>query len=260
MKIKINDLNINYIKEGSKDYSVLILEGWGTSIATYRPLIDSIKQYSTVYCFDMPGFGETDEPMESLNLDDYVNLVIEFIKKQNLKKLSLVCHSNGGRVAIKMMAKDDLPFTIDKVVIIGGAGIIHKKSFKVRTKIRFYKIGKKILSNKLVKFIAPNALENFKKNRGSADYQSSTPVMRETMVKLINTNIEDCLPKVKAPTLFIYGENDTATPASDGEYMSKIIPDSGLVKVPNCGHYVYLENPGYVNLVIKTFFTEKNKL
>ena len=74
MKIKINDLNVNYIKEGSKDYSVLILEGWGTSIATYRPLIDSIKQYSTVYCFDMPGFGETDEPMESLNLDDYVNI------------------------------------------------------------------------------------------------------------------------------------------------------------------------------------------
>ena len=254
--LRLYKIDINYIKEGNGPQNILILEGWGTSINVYKPLIDSLKTYSTVYCFDMPGFGETTEPKSSLNLDDYVDIVIKFIEKQKLKELSLVCHSNGGRIAIKMMARDDLKFKVNKIVIIGGAGIIHKKSFKVRTKIKFYKIGKKILSSRIISKIAPNSLENFKRKRGSADYQNSTPVMRETMVKLINTNIEDCLAKVNAPTLLIYGENDTATPAKDGEYMSKIIPDAGFVKVAGCGHYVYLENPGYVNLVIKTFFTK----
>lgn len=68
MKTKINDLNVNYIKEGEGKENVLILEGWGTNIETYRVLIDSLKTYSTVYCFDMPGFGKTDEPKNHIHL------------------------------------------------------------------------------------------------------------------------------------------------------------------------------------------------
>jgi len=41
--------------------------------------------------------------------------------------------------------------------------------------------------------------------------------------------------------------------------MEKSIPDAGLVKVQNCTHYVFLEQPAYVNLVIKTFLNGGNK-
>lgn len=277
MKVKINGLNVNYIKEvcaledsnqnnnsSSAEISnepstkhspenVVILEGWGTKISTYNVLINSLKTYSNVYCYDMPGFGDTDEPKSSLNLDDYVDLAIKFIESQNLKAVSLIGHSNGARVIFKMMSKKDLPFKVNKIIIIGGAGLVHKKTFSQNLKIKYFKAGKKFLSLHIIKALFPNALDNFKNKFGSADYKSATPVMRETMVKLINEDIREYLPGIKAPTILIYGENDTATPPADGEYIREKIPDAGFIKVKYASHYVFLEYPAYVNLIIKTF-------
>lgn len=253
MNININGLNINYIKEGSGSSNVVILEGWGTKVSTYQVLIDSLKQYSTVYCFDMPGFGGTDEPNHSLCIDDYVDLVINFIKSQGISNVSLIGHSNGSRIIFKMFSRDNLPFDVNKIVVIGGAGLVHKKSFSQKFKIKCFKLGKKFLSASIVKTLFPKALDNFKNKFGSADYKNASPIMRETMVKLINEDICDYLEKVKSPTLLIYGENDTATPPSDGEYFKNHIPDAGLVKVKNASHYVFLEYPQYINLIIKTF-------
>ena len=79
IKTIINKLNINYIKKGNGK-AVLILPGWGTTVNTYMSLINSISTYSTVYCLDMPGFGDSQEPNTSWNLDNYVTFVINFIK------------------------------------------------------------------------------------------------------------------------------------------------------------------------------------
>ncbi len=94
MKTKIDDLNINYIKQGTGK-EVLILPGWGTTIQTYMPLINLLSSYSTVICLDMPGCGESDEPKEAWGLDEYINFVMRFINFLNLKQFDIIGHSNG---------------------------------------------------------------------------------------------------------------------------------------------------------------------
>ena len=69
----IDNLKINYIKKGSGK-TVLIIPGWGTVINTYTTLLNSISTYANVLCLDMPGFGESNEPPKSWNLDDYITL------------------------------------------------------------------------------------------------------------------------------------------------------------------------------------------
>ena len=140
IKIVIDDLNINYIKQGNGK-AVLILPGWGTTINTYMSMINDISPYATVYCLDMPGFGESDEPKQRWNLDSYIDFVINFIKSQDIKELDLIGHSNGGRIIIKLMSKK-LDFKVNKIILIGSAGIVHKKSFSQKVKIRSFKIGK----------------------------------------------------------------------------------------------------------------------
>ena len=78
------------------------------------------------------------------------------------------------------------------------------------------------------------------------------------MVELVNTDLREILPNIQVPTLLIWGTNDTATPISDAEIMEKLIPDSGLVKIENCTHYVFLERTEYVNKIITTFLTGGN--
>jgi pimeloyl-ACP methyl ester carboxylesterase len=99
----------------------------------------------------------------------------------------------------------------------------------------------------------PGALEKFKKTSGSEDYRNATPVMRDTLVRLVNEDLRHLLPNIKQPTLLIWGENDDSTPLSDGKAMEKLLPDGGLVVVKGAGHYCYLEQPSFVYRVLDSF-------
>lgn len=258
IKTLIDNLNINYIKKGTGK-SVLILPGWNTTIDTYMSLINSISTYANVYCLDMPGCGNSQELSTSWNLDDYVNFVINFIKSQNIKELDLIGHSNGGRIIIKLMNKQNLDFKVSKIILIGSAGIVHKKTLSQKFKIKTYKFCKKILEFKPIKIIFPNLLLKLKNSFGSEDYRNASPVMRQTLVQLINEDLQEFLPNLNVPTLLIWGANDTATPISDGEIMEKLIPNAGLIKIENCSHYVFLERAAYVNKIISTFLNGGNQ-
>ena len=99
ININILGLNINYIEQGEGD-NVLILPGWGTNYNVYKNLIDNISKYAKVYYFDMPGFGKSEEPKEAWNTDNFIELVKEFIKINKIDNITLIGHSNGGRIAI----------------------------------------------------------------------------------------------------------------------------------------------------------------
>lgn len=258
IKINIENLNVNFIKKGTGN-PTLIIPGWGTTINTYLSLVNSISAYSTVYCLDMPGFGESQEPNFSWALDNYVDFIIKFIETQNIKKLNLIGHSNGGRIIIKLANRKDLNFEINKIILIGSAGIVHKKSLTVRLKIYIYKLCKKILQLKPIKKLFPSSLSKLKNIFGSEDYKNASPILKQSLVQLINEDLKKCLPNINAPTLLIWGENDTATPLSDAKIMEKLIPDSGLVSIKNCSHYVFIENSIYVNTIISNFLNGGNQ-
>lgn len=257
IKTIINNLSINYIKKGNGKV-VLILPGWGTTINTYMSIINSISTYSTVYCLDMPGFGESEEPNASWNLDNYVEFVIQFLKNQNIKEVDLIGHSNGGRIIIKMMSKENLNFKVSKIILIGSAGIVHEKTLNQKIRIKTYKICKKIIEIKPINKAFPNLIDKIKNSFGSEDYRNASPIMKKNLVQLINEDVKQYLQKINVPTLLIWGENDTATPISDGETMEKLIPDAGLIKVENCSHYVFLERTAYVNKIISVFLQGGN--
>ncbi|MDE6214374.1 MAG: alpha/beta hydrolase [Lachnospiraceae bacterium] len=250
---KIDEIPVNYIDEGEGEV-VLILHGWGANITLYRGIIDTLKQGRRVMALDMPGFGKTPEPSEPWCVDDYVDFVLHFIDTFSLKKLSVVVHSFGGRVFFKMNARENLPFSIERAVLIDSAGILPKKSFKQKVSLRCYKIGRAFMSTKVMHFLYPDAVDNMRRRRGSSDYNSATPLMRATLVKVVNEDLEPLIGQVQCPTLLIWGDLDTATPIGDAKRMEALIADAGLVVCEGAGHFSFAEQPAKVNGALKAFF------
>lgn len=248
----VDNIRINYEQKGSGDLIVL-LHGWGSNIKLFSNLIDLLSKKYTVVAMDMPGFGESQEPPSAWCVDDYVDFVIKFLSDYDAKQVMLLGHSFGGRVIIKLNSRKDLPFTVSKVILVDSAGILPPKSNKKSWRTRKYKMGKAFLSTKIMRKLAPNALEKLRVKYGSADYVAASPLMRQVLVKVVNEDLEPLLPNIKCPTLLIWGVNDTATPLSDGEKMEKLIPDAGLVKLENAGHYSFLEQQFLFNRVMCSF-------
>lgn len=248
----INGIRTNYVDEGEGEV-VLLLHGWGSNIKLWNNLVEHLKPFYRVVALDMAGFGETDEPPIAWCVDNYVNYVLEFCKQLGIKKAVLIGHSFGGRVIIKLMARENNPLEIPKIILTDSAGIMPKKSTKSKIRQRFFKMNKGILNFAPVKKLFPNALDNLRKKHGSADYNAATPVMRASLVKVVNEDLTSLLPLIKPSTLLIWGKNDDATPLSDGEMMEKLIPDSGLVTLENAGHYAFIDQWFTFSRVVDSF-------
>ena len=124
-----------------------------------------------------------------------------------------------------------------------------------KIRIRTFKVCKKIAQLGPIKRIFPNLIVKVKSKFGSEDYKNASPIMRDSMVKLVNEDLKDCLPNIKVPTLLIWGENDTTVDISNAYELEKLIKDSGVVALQGT-HYAYLENINQINKILKNFVGE----
>lgn len=254
LNINIDGLNINYIDEGEGDV-LLMLHGWGASNEAYRGIINALSHRFRCIAPDFPGCGQSDIMDNPWTLDDYTDFVEKFISALSLENPIMFGHSHGGRVTMKMAA--DGTVNPSKIILLDAAGLIPKKTFKQKTRARNFKLIKKILTAPLLEKPCKGLLEKARAHYGSADYNAAPPVLRQTLVSLVNTDIRDILPNIKASTLLIWGENDTATPLADAKIIESLIKDCGLCVIPGAGHWSFVENPALAHAIIKSFLGVK---
>lgn len=247
MNIEIKDLNISYYKIGRGNDKILLLHGWGSNKEIFKDIAQKLSVNMEVYAIDLPGFGSSAEPSFVWGTDDYTDLIIEFIEKMQIKKLSILGHSFGGRLMIRLANRKDLNFKIEKYVLIDSAGIKHSTQSK-KIKQRFNK-----LMFKIVRIFSDKLVNHLKTKVGSRDYRNATPMMRNILVKTVNEDLKNLIINIQYPTLIIWGENDLDTPFEDALFMNSVIKDSGIVKIENGGHYSFLDNPYLVNKTLEIF-------
>lgn len=239
MKITIKDINVNYIQYGSGD-DIVLLHGWGQNIEMMKPLGDRLQKKYRITILDFPGFGDSDELKKALSIDDYTVILEELIKKLKIKNPIIIGHSFGGRVAINYSSRNK----VQKLILFGSPCV---RTYKDKNlKVLMLKTLKKVPGLKKFESFA-------KKHIGSRDYRNATPIMRETLVKVVNEDLSEQAKKIEAPTLLMWGDNDTEAPLEDAKLLEKLIPDAGLIVFPNSTHYAYLENLGQVINILNNF-------
>lgn len=247
--ITINDIKINYKTTGNGQ-DVLLLHGWGCSLEIWKTLQSQLEKKFKVTSIDFPGFGKSDEPKEIWGVEEYTRCTEQLIEKLGLKNPVLIGHSFGGRVSILLSSRNEY---VEKVVLTDSAGI-KPQNTKISVSRIFSKMKK--ISTKIVgEKITEKIVRPFANSLASEDYKNASGIMKEILKKVIDEDLQAEMPKIKAPTLLIWGEKDTATPLSDALIMEKLIPDAGVVIFPNCTHYSFLENPNYYFTVVDNFLS-----
>jgi pimeloyl-ACP methyl ester carboxylesterase len=238
--------------QGQGDY-VFLLHGWGVDATLFRQIAHVIARQYTVVALDFPGFGRTEEPKQAWSVSDYTDFTIEFIRSFSCKNVIILGHSFGGRVIIKMANEKNLPFTLEKLILVDSAGILPQRSLLYKLRVGTYKAGKAILNMSAIKKLFPHALDALKRKMGSGDYAQASDVMRQCLVKTVNEDLTPLLKTISVPVLLTWGEKDTVTPLADGQMMEKQIPGSGLVVLKDAGHYSFLDQPVIFSKVICSF-------
>ena len=239
MKIKLKDLDINYVQYGEgKD--IVLLHGWGQNIEMMKFLGDRFCEDYRITILDFPGYGESPEPSSAWFISDYCELVHDLIVKLKIDNPILIGHSFGGRVAIKYASLYD----VSKLVLFGAPCIRKNKELDAKTKLL-----------KWAKTLpGMNGIgEYMKKYIGSRDYKAASPIMRQVLVNTVNEDLSEDAKKIKCPTLLIWGTNDTEAPIEDARELEKLLSDGALIELSGT-HYAYIENLDQVTNILYNFF------
>lgn len=250
MKIEIDELKLNFIVEGEGD-NVVILHGWGANINTIMPIFNILKDKFKVHAIDLPGFGESEEPKEPIDSFKYAEIVKSYMDKMGIEKVILIGHSLGGKISIILGKK--YPDLVEKIVLVNSAGLIPKRGVKYYTKVYSFKALRFIYRNIFFWLKNEEKMEKFYKKFGSTDYKESSGVMRKILVTVVNENLKPLLKEIQAPTLLIWGDEDTSTPLYMGKIMENEIKDAGLVVLEGTGHFSYLDDYGRFSIILKAF-------
>ena len=236
-----------YLVQGSGP-SVLVLHGWGASIETVYPIVSGLAPVATVHALDLPGFGQSELPPEPWGVEEYQCFVVAFMDALQIECATIVGHSNGGRIAIRLACTE--PQRASRLVLVDSAGIRPRRTLRWYRRVAMAKVGK--YAARFLGAPGERLRTRLVGRAASADYLAAG-AMRPTLVRLVNADLRPYMPGVEAPTLLVWGSGDTDTPLAAAREMERLIPDAGLVVLEGAGHYSYLDQPARFARIVSHF-------
>ena len=196
------------------------------------------SKYYRVIAIDITGFGKSKKLEYPYSISDYARDIKATLRKLKIDRYNLVAHSFGGRIALKLALMGE---KINKLILVGSAGLKPRRSFKFYLKVLCYKIIKPFLSN------------NLKLKFGSSELKMLSGNMRGSYYKIVNEHFDSSLKFISVKTLIVYGKNDKETPIYYARRFKKNLKNSIVYIIKGAGHYCFLEKFNEFNYVALEF-------
>jgi pimeloyl-ACP methyl ester carboxylesterase len=238
-----------YIDEG-KGEVLLLLHGLFGALSNWEGVING---FSSRYRVVIPILPIYEMPIKEAGLEGLVNFVDRFIKLKSLQNLTLLGNSLGGHVGLIYALR--YSENVKRMVLTGSSGLFENSmggSFPkrgnyayIQERVAYTFYDPKVASKELIDEVFEITNSIPKCMRIVAIAKSA---QRNNMAKEI--------PKIKIPTLLVWGLNDTITPPLVGYEFNNLIPNSTLAFIDYCGHAPMMEHPEKFNKITARFLAQ----
>jgi len=240
-------MQLNYRKYGNGN-PLLILHGLFGSSDNWQSLGKKFSEDYQVYLIDLRNHGHSPHSKEftyELMAEDINELIIS----EDLKKVTLLGHSMGGKVAMRTVQK--FPFHFEKLIvadigvkkypmhhdhIIAGLTAIDLTNTTARAEARKL-LADYVNEEGVQQFLLKNL---YWKEKGQLAWRMNLNVLIEQMPEILKE-----MPKEISltPTLFLKGEKSKYILEEDFGLLQELFPNSEIETVYNAGHWLHAENP-----------------
>lgn len=228
-----SEFDISYeIVNPRAEVDLIILHGWGSNKGIMKQAFGSFLQnYRHIY-IDLPGFGNS-TCKQVLKTSDYAKIINIFLDSIGASKDIVIGHSFGGKVALLLNPLN--------LVLLSSAGVYLPKSFKIKTKIKIFKLLKNL------------GLKRFREFFVADDAKQLSSCMYETFKNVINEDFSLYFRQYKSKALVCWGKDDKATPLVCANHIHEMIDDSKLV-VFEGDHFFFLRHAKVIAKNIKELY------
>ena len=235
-----------YLEVGSGK-PIVILHGLMGSLSNFQGVTDYFPKEG--YKVIIPMLPIYDLPLLKTNVKQFAQYVNSFIDHLELTDVILLGNSLGGHIGLLVSLL--FPEKIKGLIITGSSGLYENsmgESYPKREdrgymtrKCQEFFYDPKVATDEIVDEVFETVNDRKKLIKILAIAKSA-----------IRHNMAKDLPKIQVPTAIIWGENDIVTPPDVGHDFNRLLPNSNLYWIENCGHAPMMEHPDLFNdLMVK---------
>jgi pimeloyl-ACP methyl ester carboxylesterase len=259
-----------YYEEQGKGPPVLLLHGFGASTYTWRHITPELARTHRVIAVDFKGFGQSDKPFdERYSVLDQAELIAQLIEDKDLRDLTIVGHSFGGGVALRLAleANTRLGGRIARLVLLDS--IAYQQQIPVFFRLLevplVSQVGVRMVPAEMQTRVAlqiayhddskidPEEVEIYAAPlKTAAGKHAIVQSARQIVPKDIDT-LPERFKTITLPTLILWCDHDRIVPLDVGIKLRRTLPNSTLRLVEGCGHMPQEEQPAATLALLKGF-------
>ena len=265
--VDVEGARLHYIDVGTGPL-LLMLHGNPAWSYLYKGVIQALGAEFRCVAVDLAGFGlSTPPPGFSFLPQDHARLIAALVEALDLRDATLVAHDWGGPVGIAAAratagriarlclgntwawsVKGDLHFEWFSRLLGGSFGRFLAERYAVF--VNFVLPGsmrrRKATAEEMKAFRAP--FEGLQARRAMQIFPGAIVGQSEWL-----SGLEAYVAGFKGPVQFIWPENDIAFRDKELARWRKLLPQASVLRLPNCGHFLWLETPGECAEAIRKF-------
>jgi pimeloyl-ACP methyl ester carboxylesterase len=250
MAILVKEENgFKFVDEGQGEPLVL-LHGLFGALSNWEGVVNRFSKNFRVVIPMLPIY---EMPIKEAGLEGLRKFLEDFVAFKGLKDMIIMGNSLGGHVGLIYTLKNG--DKVKKLILTGSSGLFEDSMGGSYPKRGNYEYIKERVS---YTFYDP-AVASKELVDEVFDITKSIPkCMRIVAIakSAQRHNMAEEIPNIKAPTLLVWGLNDTITPPMVAHEFNRLIPNSTLKFIDKCCHAPMMEHPEKFNELVEDFLLQ----
>lgn len=257
-----------YYEIKGKGEPLVLIKGLSFSAKHWFGYDDQLASHFKVISNDNRGISRSKSKVSwGLTVSDMAKDIIRILDQEGIDKAHILGLSLGGMIAMAFAAEH--PDRCKTLTVmnssVGGRRKVRISPKVVLSALKNRGANKRLpqaLSQYLIKREAPKELldEVVKKWEGiiAEDGLHRLTTFKQLLAAL-RFNSKDKLSSISVPTLVLFGNEDRFVPTVNSFELYRHIPKARLMKIPEAGHEVFLEQPELLTRTLINWISEGHK-
>jgi pimeloyl-ACP methyl ester carboxylesterase len=235
-----------FVDEG-KGEVLLLLHGLFGALSNWEGVVGRFSKNFRVVIPMLPIY---EMPIREAGLEGLQKFVEDFVSFKSLRSMIIMGNSLGGHVALLYtLSNSD---KVKKLILTGSSGLFEdsmggsypkRGNYEyIRERVAYTFYDPKVATKELVD-------EVFETTKSIPKCMRIVAIAKSAQ----RHNMADEIPNIKAPTLLVWGLNDTITPPIVAHEFNRLIPNSELKFIDRCCHAPMMEHPEKFNELVEDF-------
>jgi abhydrolase domain-containing protein 6 len=252
--------------------TILFVHGYCGAAANFSPLLACLSAgvggvSGSLRCIavDLPGCAGSDKPEIPYSTAGFVDFLDSFRRSLGLGRIVLVGHSMGGQICVHFTER--FPQAVQKLILIAPDGLAGEEGgwLAVTGLGPLVEAGLMLANRSFVEvalrtvvfsdqaLVSPALVDCFAEGLLTPEGVRATAEITRRVIG--HDPVDGILPRIRQPTLVIWGAEDRLLKPSWGYRFVALLPEAELFVLSECGHAPMLEKPAETAGLIAAFLS-----